>query len=253
MFPMVNTIFGQQGIAGSTGFMWNGIGSFIHLLSHPVAYTRPYIPWFFVIGQLVALAFGYLRLLPKLSAFFVFFFTANLLTKGGLFFTGGEVLVCILLFYMIFISEKQTLTTKENIINNTAFYALRIQICILYFFSTFFKLYDSNWTTGKALQFVADIPFYSTGWFQATAHFSPLLSKIITISILVYQALFMLVVWIKPIKIPFLIFGVLLHLGIAFGMGIFTFGMVMIISYLLFLDSSHINRLTNLIRSKKHG
>ena len=252
MFPMVNSVFGQQGIAGSTGFMWEGTGSFLQLLSHPIAYTRPYIAWLFVFGQLAALATGYF-ILPKLSSFFVFFFTANLLAKGGLFFTGGEVLICLLLFYMMFISEKEVLSPVQNTINNAGFYALLIQICILYFFSTFFKLYDANWTSGKALMYVADIPFYSVGWFHELVHAFPTFSKIATILILIYQGFFCVVVWIKSVKIPFLIFGLILHLGIAFGMGIFTFGIVMCIAYLLFLDSSHIDRLIKLISRKENG
>ena len=253
MIPMVNTVFGQQGIAGSTGFIWNGIGSFLNILSHPVAYSRPYIPWLFVIGQLTALFFGYFKILPKMSAFAVYFFTANILSKGGLFFTGGEVLICILLFYMIFINEDSEDNSMQNTINNTAFYAMLVQICILYFFSTFFKLYDTKWTSGNALLYVSEIPFYSSNWFSELTHYFPTVTKISTIAVLVYQGLFPFVVWIKRVKIPFLVFGVVLHLGIALGMGIFSFGMIMIITYLLFLDSSHIQKLTHLIPYKKRG
>ncbi|MFK8044185.1 MAG: hypothetical protein AB8B72_01720 [Crocinitomicaceae bacterium] len=253
MLPMVNSIFGQQGIAGSMGFMWNGTASFLNLLGHPAAYTRPYIAWFFIAGQLVAMVLGYFKVLPKLSAFALFFFTANLFSKGGLFFTGGEVLIDILLFYMIFLTENETLSPVQNVVNNSIYYGLVIQICILYFFSTFFKLYDPNWTSGKALTYVSEIPFYSTDWFYSLAHYSPIASKIATISVLVYQGIFPIVVWIKQVKIPFLIFGVILHLGIAFGMGIFSFGIMMIISYLLFLDSSQIQKLSTKLTFKRNG
>ena len=150
-------------------------------------------------------------------------------------------------------SEDEELSPIQNIINNTVYYALLIQVCILYFFSTFFKLYDVNWTSGNALLYVSEIPFYSTGWFHKATHLSTFTSKLATFSVLFYQGLFPIVIWLKKLKIPFLIFGVIVHLGIAFGMGIFTFGIVMIITYLLFLDSAQIEKLTNLLSSRKRG
>lgn len=69
------------------------------------------------------------------------------------------------------------------------------------------------------------------------------LSKIATYAVLMYQGLFPLIVWFKKVKIPFLLFGVLMHLGIAFGMGIFTFGIVMCLVYLPFLSADQIEKL----------
>lgn len=253
MLPMVNSIFGVNGIAGSTGFIWNGTSSFLNLLSHPAAYNRPYIAWFFIGLQLIFLTLGYFNIWARFSAILIYFSTANLFIKGGLFFTGGEVIVNILLFYMIFMSKNKEKSPIQNMVNNTAYYALLIQVCILYFFSSFFKLYDQNWLDGMALQYVSEISFYSTGWFHDITHLSSIISKVATYSVLLYQGLFPIVVWIKPIKIPFLIFGIILHLGIAFGMGIFSFGVIMIITYLLFLDSSHITKMTQLFKTKKHG
>ncbi len=253
MLPMIDSVFGQKGIAGSMGFMWNGTSSFLNLLYHPAAYNRPYIPWFFVGGQLLFLSLGYFKILPRLSAIAIYFFTANLLFKGAIFFTGGEVLVCILLFYMIFMTEKKQLSISENIVNNTVFVALLVQVCILYFFSTFFKLFDENWINGKALSYVSEISYYTTSWFRDTTRFSSGLSAALTYSVLIYQALFPILVWFKKIKIPFLFYGVILHLGIAFGMGIFSFGIIMIICYLLFLDARHIKKLNSLFRRDKNG
>jgi len=253
MLPMVNSVFGQKGIAGSMGFIWNGPESLLNVLSHPVAYNRPYIAWFFVVSQLVAIVLGYFKVFPRLAALAVFFFTANLFSKGGLFFTGGEVLVNILLFYLIFYDSKKEDSSLQNVINHSVYFALIIQICILYFFSTYFKLFDSNWTEGHALRLVSEIPFYSTNWFYKLTHLSATASKIATVSVLLYQGLFPIVVWFRKIKIPFLIFGIVLHLGIALGMGIFSFGVIMIISYLLFLDSSHIKKLNSTFTLNKNG
>ncbi|MFD1552326.1 hypothetical protein DNU06_11165 [Putridiphycobacter roseus] len=253
MFPMVDTIFSYNGIAGSNGFRWNGIESFLNILSHPVCNNRPYIAWFFVIGQLTALTFGWFKIWPKITGIAIYFFTTNLITKGGLFFTGGEVLLSILLFYLMFIHENKKEEVLQNILNNTFYYLILIQIIVLYFFSTFFKLFDPNWTNGMALVYVSEIPFYSNQIFYSFAHLSIPLSKMFTYAVLIYQGLFPIFVWIPKIKIPFLIFGVLLHLGIAFGMGIFTFGITMVISYILFLNEKQIRFLTQKFKRSTNG
>ena len=249
--PIVNDLFGSNGIAGTRGFGWNGSSAFLNLLSHPINGTRPWIAWVFIFGQLICLSLGLLKKWPWLSSIGIYFFTANLFLKGGLFFTGGEILVTILLFYLIFIKEENNDSKLQNLLNNTFYYIILIQICVLYFFSTYFKLFDENWTSGMAMSYISDISFYSTDWFKAIFQNNPTLSKIATYSVLLYQILFFVLVWFKRIKIPFLWFGIALHLGISIGMGIFSFGIIMIISYILFLEHHHIDNLKHWFRLKK--
>ena len=170
-----------------------------------------------------------------------------------MFFTGGEVLLSILLFYLMFIHENKKNDFLQNLLNNTFYYVMLIQIMLLYFFSTYFKLFDTNWTNGMALIYVSEIPFYSNRLFYNLAHISIPLSKLITYAVLAYQFLFPILVWIPKIKLPFLLFGVILHLGIAFGMGIFTFGIVMIICYILFLNDNQLKTFTQKFNISNNG
>ena len=253
MFPMVYDVFSYNGIAGTSGFRWNGVESFLNILSHPICNNRPYIAWFFILAQLLALVLGWFNKWPKLAGIAIYFFSTNLLTKGGMFFTGGEVLLSILLFYLMFIHENKKNDFLQNLLNNTFYYVMLIQIMLLYFFSTYFKLFDTNWTNGMALIYVSEIPFYSNRLFYNLAHISIPLSKLITYAVLAYQFLFPILVWIPKIKLPFLLFGVILHLGIAFGMGIFTFGIVMIICYILFLNDNQLKTFTQKFNISNDG
>jgi hypothetical protein len=56
--------------------------------------------------------------------------------------------------------------------------------------------------------------------------------------VLAYQLLFPVLVWIKKIKKPFLILGILMHLYIAFVIGLVSFGFVMILPYIYFWPNS---------------
>lgn len=253
LLPAANDIFGYNGIAGTNGFVWGGTEPFLNLLSHPVNHKHEWIHWVFIIGQLLFLILGFLRIKPWLSSIVIWFLTVNLFLKGALFFTGGEVLINFMLFYLIFIQETNKHSKNyllQNTINNTFYVILLIQICVLYFFSAFWKFFDSNWINGYAMFYISKIGTFSSGWLAAIFKDNLLLSKIITYTVLLYQGSFMLIVWIKKLKIPFLILGTIFHLTISFGMGIFTFGLIMSLSYLLFLDEKHIEWLKHLIQKK---
>jgi len=254
LLPAVNDIFGYNGIGGFRRFSWSGSESFFNLLSHPINNNHPWIHWVFVISQLFFLGTGFFRVKPLVSSIAIWFLTINLFTKGGMFFTGGEVFVNFLLFYLIFIqnSSKTKSYQLQNTLNNTFYIILLIQLCVLYFFSFFWKLFDANWTNGLALYYVSQIDTFSSSWLKAVFETNIWLSKLATYSVLFYQGSFAILVWVKKIKIPFLIVGILMHFSISIGMGIFAFGIIMTISYILFLEESHIIWLkSKLYKSKK--
>jgi len=243
LLPVVSDIFGYNGLAGSKGFTWNGSGALLNLLSHPITHNHTWITWGFVLGQLFFLILGFFRIKPLLSSVMIWFLTTNLFLKGGLFFTGGEVLINFILFYLIFIQYTTPKTSNyrlQNVLNNTFYMVLLIQICVLYFFSFFWKLFDENWTNGMALYYVVQIETFSSAWLKLIFTEQLWLAKIATYLVLFYQGSFPILVWIKKVKIPFLIFGTIFHLMISFGMGIFTFGIIMTLSYILFLEDKHI-------------
>ena len=227
-----------------------------NILSHPAANTRPWIIWFFIGGQLIFLTLGFFNRIPKISAVMIYFFTANLFLKGSLMLTAGEVLIYILLIYMAFIQfskrktvdkvDEITFTPLQNILNNTFFLACKIQVCYLYFFSTVYKLYDEYWTGGEALLYVSRIEHYQNAPFAFLFSDNPTVAMVATYFALAYQLLFPILVWTNKLKTPLLITGVIFHLGIAFGMGIFGFGIIMCLTYLMFLNKSQ----TRWIRKK---
>lgn len=261
LLPIAHDLFGYHGLVGTRG--WNtgitvleqGSYSFINILSHPANSHYWWVYLIFVWGQIGFLILGIFKVLPRISSVMIYFFTVNLFLKGYLAFTGGEVLVNFMLFYLIFIqkTKKSEGVWREiqNVLNNTFYWILLIQVCILYFFSALYKFLDPNWLSGDAIMYVSRIPAFSSDTVRYLFSESPILSLIFTYATLAYQISFSVMVWIKRVKIPFLISGVLFHLGILFGMGIFTFAILMIISYILFLDDKHIEWLKSKLRWRK--
>ncbi|UKN03003.1 hypothetical protein K6119_05675 [Paracrocinitomix mangrovi] len=261
LLPIAYEVYGYYGMVGTLGWNTNisffdhGSSGLVQLLSHPANGSRPWIMWVFVIGQMLFLFTGILKILPRISSVMVFFFTVNLFIKGYIAFTGGEALVNVMLFYMMFIHPKREdnwIGDLQNILNNTFYWMLLIQVCVLYIFSAWYKILDPEWASGKALMYVSRIDAYGSWMTQSFANVE-ILAVIGTYASLFYQASFAVLVWIKKIKIPFLIFGVIFHLIIAIGMGIFNFGIVMIVMYILFLDDKQVNWLKSKLRLRKRA
>ena len=150
--------------------------------------------------------------------------------------TAGDYLLHQLLFFNIFFNPKPSANTWINDVkisfHNAALAGIKLQICIAYFFAAWFKLTDQSWLDGSAVYYTFQIPQYSNDLLSII----PLsLCKVLTYITLSYQLLFPFLIWIRPIKIYLLTFGIIQHLIIAFGMGLFTFGIIMIICYILFL------------------
>ncbi|MBD3637106.1 MAG: HTTM domain-containing protein [Crocinitomicaceae bacterium] len=259
MLPIAQDLYGYYGLVGTRGFDLSvpiyeqGTYALINVLNHPANSIYTWVFLVFVIGQLFFLITGLLNIWPRLSGVMVFFFTINLVLKGYIAMTGGEMLSCFLLFYLMFIHKPKSqgfFGELQNILNNAFYWILLIQVCILYFYSGFYKLYDEHWLDGHAIQYVVMIDEYGS-WLTIPFERSYILSAIATYLTLAYQLLFPVLVWVKKVKVPYLIFGTLFHLLIAFGMGIFTFGIIMIICYLLFLDMEQINAIKAKLRRRK--
>lgn len=150
--------------------------------------------------------------------------------------TAGDYLLNQLLFFNIFFSIKDyrnpTWNDLKNSLHQMAFAGIRIQVCLVYFLAGWFKLTDPAWLSGDALYRIFQIPEYSNGFLMALPYGVCLVLTYITI---VYQLLFPVLIWLRPLKLYVLAFGIIQHLLIAFAMGLFSFGVIMILCYLLFL------------------
>lgn len=253
LLPIAWEIWSYNGITGSRGFHWSGSYALLNVLSHPKNSSWEWVYVCFVIGQIVFLISGILKIWPRVSAVMVYFFTVNLFLKGSIVFTGGEVLINFLLFYLMFVhlpKEGTKWAFFQNLLNNTFYRLMLIQLCILYFFSFLYKMYDENWVSGEAMMYVARIDHFSSAGMKWLFAENRTLAIIATYITLFYQGAFPILVWFKKVKLPLLLLGVLIHLSISFLMGIFAFGIIMSLSYILFLDERQINKLKGLFQRK---
>lgn len=181
---------------------------------------------------------GFLGVNRQLAAALAFFSGANLFNGAFLAVNGGNQLLVLLLFLLIFVHEHKK-PPLQIMLNNVFWFGVKWQIVMMYLIPAVYKLGGESWLNGSATFYVFQIEEYSNAVFGNMAE-SNWLVKGTTYGTLAYQLLFPVLVWMKLMKPYLLLLGVLMHLGIAFGMGLPDFGLLMIACYTAFIEPQHV-------------
>lgn len=150
--------------------------------------------------------------------------------------TTGDYLLNQLLLFNVFFSYKESaipfIQHCKTILHNIALIGIKTQICIAYVVAGIFKLNDPYWLDGTAISHIIQIPEYSNSFLLSLPVF---VCKLMTYLTIIYQLSFPITMFAMPLKKYAFMVGIMQHLIIAMAMGLFSFGIIMIISYLLFL------------------
>ncbi len=120
---------------------------------------------------------------------------------------------------------------------NIAIRLIQLHMCVIYFFAGLSKLQGETWWRGDAFWgAVANMEYQSwdltwlAGW--------PLLVAVLTHVTVFWELSFCALVWPAKLRPAILAVAVPLHLGIAFGMGMITFGLIMLVGCFSFVSPS---------------
>jgi len=186
---------------------------------------------------LVLLNFKYSRGL----FFLLWIIVSNINNKVFCTLTGGDLLFQQLLFFATFLSTghingESAIAILNKAIHNTGVLALRLQLCVLYFMAGYTKMVDPDWISGNAISKIFRIYDYNIPLFYDFS--ASAFTTFLNYTVVFYQLLFPILVWIRSIKKCFLAIGIIQHLFIAFAFGLPTFGFIMVISYAIFYAPS---------------
>lgn len=159
---------------------------------------------------------------------------------------GVDLIACFYFFFLLFADYRRDAEVRPGDLRATlgsvAFRLCQIQICIIYGYSGLKKLKGHTWWNGEAVWNSLAQTQLARWDFSWMAHF-PLALAAATFFTLAWEIYFPALVWIKPIRIPFLVMGVLLHIGIAVGLNLPFFGLLMALTYVFFLDRETLGRM----------
>jgi hypothetical protein len=154
--------------------------------------------------------------------------------------TGGHHLTQQLLFFHILLFKvddraESYWASIRRFLHHVSFYAIWLQIGIMYLVAGYWKLTGTTWMDGTAMLLTLSYKEFGFPWLAASMQENNALLWISNHIVFAYQLLFIVLIWIKSIRPYFLSIGLIFHLSIAFIVGITDFGLLMVASYAIFI------------------
>jgi hypothetical protein len=249
LLPGLHYFFGAESIRFGYNQLPDWFGWMIRLLFEKG--IQDYYMWF-IGGLFISLAIGIISPLVRVMSVLVYFFAANLFNKVEYISNGSVTVTTLLLIYLVFMSENKKAFSDErwsypnNLLTNVAFFMAQLQICILYLSAGMNKLIGNEWLAGEAFYYTLNFAFFTQPTIADQLMKSDLVLYLCNYLALGYQLLFWVLVWFKPVKKWLLIVGVALHFGIIVLNGLVDFGLIMLASYLLFIEPETARKLRSL-------
>ncbi len=243
---------------------------------------RPMFAWFFwpdqwafsmhllLVGLLLLFTLG---LSGRLLTLFTWVVYTGFMQRNYSVLFGADYIGGILLLYLSMTQHSEFFTLKHRLfsrwlgakkvaatpqdltwtsaLNSIGYRFLQIQICIIYAYTGFEKLKGSTWWDGTSLWTV----FMNTQLTLVDLSFVkhiPLVIPLATYTTVIFEIYFAFAMLNSKTRTPWLIAGVIFHLGIGLFMGLMPFSLLMISTYVLFWDQQYLPRFV-LRHSKVHA
>jgi hypothetical protein len=135
---------------------------------------------------------------------------------------------------------------------NVAMRLINVHMCIIYFFAGISKLQGESWWTGEAMwRAFANLEYQSADMTWLAWH--PRLLNLATHVSVLWELSFCALIWLPRLRPPMLALAVLLHLGIGACLGMWTFGLIMLIGCASFLPDEAVRRFVAAVMSVRAG
>lgn len=230
-------------------------------------FYRPYVQWFFwpdaLVSQVHLVLIGLLflatvGLINRPLLIFTWIIHQGILNRNYSMIFGADSIGGLFLFYLsftnctsyfslknVFLKKKkdENLDSKDmnhNISVSSVFFRLmQFQICTIYMYTGFEKLKGNTWWDGTALWTVFANPQFSQYDLKFLSHI-PIFFAAGTFLSLIFEIYFPAMMLNKTYRKYWLCAGVLFHMGIGLLLGLMTFSLIMMSTYVLFLQTETI-------------
>jgi hypothetical protein len=205
----------------------------------PVVIANVYSQYFFPATMIALIALLFVR--PNyLTNFILFWVALNLFRLIFPVTNGSDYVLLILALISIPLSvyhfQNPTLELLSVSCYNLFRMLAQIQVVLIYLISAWDKLQSQIWRSGTAFRYIANLE----------TEFNPLFKNLITENTalimawttIVFELLFVILVWKKRTRLFILCVGTIFHVVIWMMLNLPDFALVMILSYLLFLKDS---------------
>ncbi len=183
------------------------------------------------------------------TALLLFALQCALQKMNSSFVNGGDALAKLILFYLIFANSYQYFVLCkqknrdndkrkfQNLLSNLAALSIMLQLCIAYFSSGLAKIMEPVWWHGEATYYALSMERYIGTPFNKYIVQQRWLDYASNYGTLLFELLFPLLIWIKKMRKPLLVAGILFHVCIYIFLMIYGFEVIFVLTYGLFLPN----------------
>lgn len=203
---------------------------------------------FFISAILFFSIMNLIEMIPRFSAVMVYFLMMNLDNRANVILDGGNNLIHLIAFYLIFVNPNKIQSATSATITNLAVLMIKIQVALVYATAGLLKVMGPLWNKGVALYYTMGVTEYgNTHVFQILSEF-PIILAALSLGTVLFQISFPFLIWMRVWRPYIIIVGTSLHLSISLIMGLFMFGVAMCVSYLFFKEDSENSIFDSLIQ-----
>jgi hypothetical protein len=128
---------------------------------------------------------------------------------------------------------------------NVSSFTIKIQVAIIYLLSGVDKLYSDAWRSGTAIEYMVSLDYLFNPRLEGIFPSIPWLNFLIAWMVILFEVGFAVLIWTKKFRLGLLTAGVLFHLAIIIVLSLVDFGLIMIISYLIFISDDDLKKFTS--------
>jgi hypothetical protein len=181
--------------------------------------------------------------LNYISAFFIFWFSVCLSKFLFPVLNGSDLVLNLFLLIGLVtptfpVLRWNGLQEYQKVISAFGIFFIKVEIALVYFLSGYDKLVTTSWRNGNAIFSVANLDFFSNPNFSV--QLTGMSAMLVAWLVILFEISFAFFIWFDRFRNYWLIVGVLFHIAIIIFMSLLDFGLVMIISYLIFLPAKKI-------------
>jgi len=233
---------------GHSGFVVSKNNFISRLPGEGFSFAKSHYIWL-ILAYIVVLLLNILGIGRWVTALLLFLMVYVLQKMNMSFVNGGDIMARMILLYLIFAGSYQYLVLSkqknidppkiklQNLLSNLAALSIMLQLCVAYFSSGIAKLLEPLWRHGEATYYAFCMERYIGTPFNKYIVQHSWINVITNYGTLLFELLFPLLIWIKKLRKPLLISGIIFHVCIYIFLMIYGFEIVFVLTYGLFLPN----------------
>jgi Vitamin K-dependent gamma-carboxylase len=252
--PDLTTFFSTSGVLPSAGHGAAGAWSLFALTDSPWAL---WAGWALLLCAAGALLVGWRT---NVAALLAFVLITSFERRNYAVFNAGDGLVRMLALYLalshagaaVSLDSRRAGRSRWEIVERApwALRLMQMQLSLIYVAAVADKLGGTTWRHGTALAYALQLDDLHRFPLPGAFSTQPVLVGLLTFGTLAVESAMAVCVWIPRVRLPVMIAGIALHVGIAYAMRVGFFSAMMLTFYLAFVPPERAEALVRLLRHR---